>query len=83
MYGRNIGELNIILKTNITERPVWHQGGKDHGDKWIFAQTPIQDERPFKVRINANHGFYGGGGGVSEFHSFHCMCSTRAVQNNL
>lgn len=52
MYGRHIGALNIILKTNQSERQVWHQERIDHGDKWIFAQTPIQEDRPYKVSIN-------------------------------
>lgn len=65
MYGRNIGELDVILKTNKTERLVWRQEGKDHGDKWIFAETPIQDDRPYKVSINANRGFYA----LSDFRS--------------
>lgn len=58
MYGRHIGELNIIIKTSQLERRVWHQGRKDHGDKWNFAQTIIQDDRPYKAStdIELKHG---------------------------
>lgn len=74
MYGRHIGELNIILKTSKSERLVWRQGRKDHGDKWIFAQTPIQYDSPYKVSINANRRFYVG------FPYF--WTGARAVQKN-
>lgn len=57
MYGRHIGELNIIIKTNKSEKLVWRQGRKDHGDKWIFAQTPIQYDSPYKVSITQTVGF--------------------------
>ncbi|XP_078375556.1 uncharacterized protein LOC144658924 [Oculina patagonica] len=56
MYGRHIGELNIILETSQSERRVWHQGRKDHGDKWNFAQTTIQDDTPYKFVIEAQVG---------------------------
>ena len=75
MYGGHIGELNIILKTNQSEKLVWRQGRKDHGDKWIFAQTPIQYDRPYKVSINANCRFY------AEFRSF--WTGAGATQNNV
>ena len=53
MRGRHIGALNITLKAEHSERRVWYQGRNDHGDRWIFAQTTIQNEKPYKASIDA------------------------------
>lgn len=49
MHGKHIGGLKIILKANRTERTIWQQGLKGQGDRWIFAQTTIQNNSPYKV----------------------------------
>jgi len=50
MHGTHIGALNIILKTNESERLVWHQEMKDYGDVWILGQAPIHSNTAFKAR---------------------------------
>lgn len=49
MHGRHIGALNIFLKTKRSEITVWQEGSRDHGDRWIFAQTTIQNDNSYKV----------------------------------
>ena len=49
MHGTHLGALNIILKTNESERLVWHQEMKDYGDMWILGQAPIHSNAAFKA----------------------------------
>ncbi|PFX12596.1 G-protein coupled receptor GRL101, partial [Stylophora pistillata] len=51
MYGKDIGTLNIYIEAVNSEKKVWSQQG-DQGDKWIFAQVPVnlgEHQRQFQI----------------------------------
>ena len=50
MYGSNIGNLSIYLKTNQSEKLVWSLSG-DQGNRWRFGQTALNSTRWYKVRV--------------------------------
>ena len=52
MYGKDIGSLRILTKTNKSEEAVWLQIG-DKGKRWIFGQTTLKLEGSdrYQVRI--------------------------------
>jgi hypothetical protein len=52
MYGKDIGALTVILKTNQSEKLLWQQR-RNHGDKWMFAQTTLKHKAKYKVRSNS------------------------------
>jgi hypothetical protein len=48
MYGKDIGALTVILKTNQSENLIWQKRG-NLGDKWMFAQTTLKHKENYKV----------------------------------
>jgi len=48
MFGKHIGQLNVYVATNTSERLIWSQSG-NQGDRWMFTQNTLQAEHPFKV----------------------------------
>jgi hypothetical protein len=51
MYGKHIGALTVILKTNHSENLIWQKRG-NLGDKWMFAQTTLKHKEKYKVSSN-------------------------------
>ena len=50
MYGSEIGNLSIYLKTNQSETIVWTLSG-NQGDQWKFAQTTLNSGDAYKVGL--------------------------------
>ena len=48
MYGSDIGNLSIYLKTNQSETVVWTLSG-NQGDQWRFGQTALNSRDAYKV----------------------------------
>ena len=48
MYGSDIGNLSIYLKTNQSEKVVWTLLG-NQGDQWRFGQTALNSRDAYKV----------------------------------
>ena len=48
MFGRHVGSLNVLIKTNTSESLIWSQTGGQE-DKWILGQVPIHQSKAFKV----------------------------------
>ncbi|KAK3745257.1 hypothetical protein QZH41_010885, partial [Actinostola sp. cb2023] len=65
MYGRDIGSLRILMKTNQSEDVwpvIWHEKGNEY-DVWRFGQTPLKPDGMNKYQIiiegEAKGGFQG------------------------
>ena len=48
MYGSDIGNLSIFMKTNQSEASVWKLSG-DQGNRWRFGQTALNSPTSYRV----------------------------------
>ena len=55
MYGRDIGTLNVYIRTNTTGpmRKIWSKTG-DQGDKWVKATASISVPTNFQVSVSSS-----------------------------
>jgi len=51
MWGKDIGTLRILVKTNYSEKVVWELYG-NQGNLWRFGQTTLNSTFSFKVGGN-------------------------------
>jgi len=52
MFGKHIGQLNVYIASDSTEKLFWSQSG-NKGDQWMFAQTTLQASHLFKVTMQS------------------------------
>ncbi|KXJ25074.1 MAM and LDL-receptor class A domain-containing protein 2 [Exaiptasia diaphana] len=43
MWGKDIGSLKVLMKTNQSEKVIWHSYG-DQDDQWKFGQVPLTSD---------------------------------------
>ncbi|XP_020615666.1 MAM and LDL-receptor class A domain-containing protein 1-like [Orbicella faveolata] len=55
MHGSDIGNLNIYVKTNQSETPVWRLSG-DQGNRWRFGQTALNSPSLYKFVLEGTVG---------------------------
>ena len=49
MRGREIGILNVYIRTNETRTLIWQLAG-EQGDNWNFGQVGYKGDSPYEVR---------------------------------
>ncbi|XP_015749454.1 PREDICTED: MAM and LDL-receptor class A domain-containing protein 1-like [Acropora digitifera] len=55
MRGREIGILNVYIRTNETRTLIWQLAG-DQGDNWNFGQVGYKGDSPYEILLEAVFG---------------------------